>query len=319
MSKRRLPHGRITETEGGATPDAKASKPIPRKRQKTTVSASPVKRVKRSSSTSADDELVTVDDAWIDWPAPRAAIERAREFLVDISKAQRRVLLLPDKDADGLTAGYVCQKTLELLGLPASNIFVHVLSKGTNVHSESEIEGIERLVENHDIDRVIILDQGSRPGPVVRNLKDGLGAVLLIDHHQSDESIVSHADDGFVNKASLIALLKSYGDKVDGFKDRVGDNFARGHNEATGGIIRRVSVLKLRRGSFSHGASCLSIQEEFEKLLLAMGIDENKARGTTKRAATKTGKGKIIDPKQSNGIKDFFKVAPPVAATQPGQ
>lgn len=48
------------------------------------------------------------------------------------------------------------------------------------------------------------------------------------------------ADDGVVS-ASLISLLKSYGEKVEGFKERVGDNFARGHNEATGGIIRRVS------------------------------------------------------------------------------
>ncbi|KAJ9100590.1 hypothetical protein QFC21_003634 [Naganishia friedmannii] len=99
-------------------------------------------------------------------------------------------------------------------------------------------------------------------------------------------------------RPSLIALLKSYGDKVEGFRDRVGDNFARGHNEATGGIIRR---------------------EEFEKLLLAMGIDETKARSTTKAAMTKTGKGKVIDPKQKNGIKDFFRVAPPVAASQCGR
>lgn len=78
-------------------------------------------------------------------------------------------------------------KTLELLGLPPSNIFVHVLSKGTNVHSPSEIETVEKLVEEHDIERVVVLDQGSRPGPVVRNLRDGLGAVLVIDHHQSED------------------------------------------------------------------------------------------------------------------------------------
>lgn len=33
----------------------------------------------------------------------------------------------------------------------------------------------------------MVLDQGSRPGPVVRNLRDGLGAVLVIDHHQSED------------------------------------------------------------------------------------------------------------------------------------
>lgn len=78
-------------------------------------------------------------------------------------------------------------KTLELLGLPPSNIYVHVLSKGTNVHSPAEIETVEKLVEENGIERAVILDQGSRPGSVIRNLPDGLGAVLVIDHHQSDE------------------------------------------------------------------------------------------------------------------------------------
>jgi hypothetical protein len=40
--------------------------------------------------------------------------------------------------------------------------------------------------------------------------------------------------------ANLIELLKEYGDSIEGFADRVGDDFARGHKEATGGIIARV-------------------------------------------------------------------------------
>ena len=87
----------------------------------------------------------------------------------------------------GFAAGYVLQKTFEFLGLPPSHIFVHILSKGTNVHSISEIEAAEKFVKDNGIERVVILDQGSRPGPVIRNLPDGLEAVLLIDHHQSDE------------------------------------------------------------------------------------------------------------------------------------
>jgi hypothetical protein len=58
------------------------------------------------------------------------------------------------------------------------------------------------------------------------------------------------------------------------------------------------------------------LQEEFEKLLLAIGIDENKPKTPTK-SATKTGKGKVIDPKQKNGIKDFFRVAPAATSTEP--
>lgn len=41
--------------------------------------------------------------------------------------------------------------------------------------------------------------------------------------------------------ANLIALLKEYGDMIPGFRERVGEDFARGHKEATGGIIQKVS------------------------------------------------------------------------------
>jgi hypothetical protein len=47
--------------------------------------------------------------------------------------------------------------------------------------------------------------------------------------------------------ANLIALLKEYGDSIDGFRERVGDDFARGHKEATGGIIHKVRSSSLNR------------------------------------------------------------------------
>lgn len=89
-----------------------------------------------------------------------------------------------------IAAGYVLHKTLELLGLLADHIYVHVLSKGTNVHSETEVSAMERMVDENGIERVVVLDQGSRPGKIVGNLPDGGKALLLIDHHQSEE--VSH-------------------------------------------------------------------------------------------------------------------------------
>ena len=86
-----------------------------------------------------------------------------------------------------MIAGYVLHKTLELLGLASDDIYVHVLSKGTNVHSETEVASMERMVEEHKIERVVVLDQGSRPGKIVGNLPEGGSALLLIDHHQSEE------------------------------------------------------------------------------------------------------------------------------------
>jgi hypothetical protein len=40
--------------------------------------------------------------------------------------------------------------------------------------------------------------------------------------------------------ANLIALLTEYGKSIPGFLERVGGDFARGHKEATGGIILKV-------------------------------------------------------------------------------
>jgi len=46
---------------------------------------------------------------------------------------------------------------------------------------------MEKLVQMHGIESVVVLDQGSRPGKIVGNLPEGGSALLLIDHHQSEE------------------------------------------------------------------------------------------------------------------------------------
>ena len=99
-------------------------------------------------------------------------------------KHKRTVLLVPDKDADGLTAGFVLHKTLTLLSLPPENIKVHVLSKGTNVHSDQE----KVTMDSYGCDRVIVLDQGSRPGPsIISTTSEAEKTVLIVDHHMSTE------------------------------------------------------------------------------------------------------------------------------------
>ncbi len=50
---------------------------------------------------------------------------------------------------------------------------------------------MEALVEEHGIERAVVLDQGSRPGSILRNLKGvGLAGLMVIDHHQSQEVCV---------------------------------------------------------------------------------------------------------------------------------
>ncbi|KXJ88197.1 DHH family protein [Microdochium bolleyi] len=117
------------------------------------------------------------DDAGNDiWPAPQAQIDRAREIIKECAAMGRRTLIVPDKDADGLSSGAILQRTLVLLGLDPALISVHLLQKGSNIHDESERVAMTK----HDPHYVFVLDQGSRAGPpvVIKPHK-----ALVIDHH----------------------------------------------------------------------------------------------------------------------------------------
>ena len=53
------------------------------------------------------------------WPASAEALSAGRAFLRNIAQQdqqQQRVVLVPDKDADGLCAGAIIKRTLERLG-----------------------------------------------------------------------------------------------------------------------------------------------------------------------------------------------------------
>ncbi|KAH9908501.1 DHH phosphoesterase [Xylariomycetidae sp. FL2044] len=110
------------------------------------------------------------------WPAPRRQIDGARKFILECASANKRTLIVPDKDADGLTSGAILQKTLVLLGLDPGLISAHLLQKGRNIHDEAEREAMAA----HKPDYVIVLDQGSRKGPPVI---DGPHKALVVDHH----------------------------------------------------------------------------------------------------------------------------------------
>lgn len=86
---------------------------------------------------------------------------------------------MPDKDADGLSSGAILRHTLILLGLREDLIDVHVLSKGTNVHSPSERAAMEAYYPAY----VFVLDQGSRQSPPL--VSDPDVCSLVIDHHHA--------------------------------------------------------------------------------------------------------------------------------------
>ena len=88
-------------------------------------------------------------------------------------------MIVPDKDADGLTSGVIVYRTLEALGLDTELIDVHLISKGTTIHSETE----RQAMQEKRPERVIVLDQGSRRGPRIVNSE--ATTCLVIDHHNA--------------------------------------------------------------------------------------------------------------------------------------
>lgn len=80
-------------------------------------------------------------------------------------------------------AGTIMYKCLTMMGLPSDKIHVHHLAKGTNIHTDQERD----IMQSYAADRLIVLDQGSRPGPELISTEEGESKSLIIDHHLSSE------------------------------------------------------------------------------------------------------------------------------------
>ncbi|EJD07456.1 DHH phosphoesterase [Fomitiporia mediterranea MF3/22] len=113
-------------------------------------------------------------------------MDHAREFIKVCVSEKHLTLLVPDKDADGLSSGKIMHHTLTSLGLPKDCIRVHMLAKSASVFQDSERE----KMEGYGATRIIVMDQGSRGGPSLVSpvTPDGkYVSTLIIDHHESDE------------------------------------------------------------------------------------------------------------------------------------
>ncbi|EME49427.1 hypothetical protein DOTSEDRAFT_163787 [Dothistroma septosporum NZE10] len=116
------------------------------------------------------------EDGKIQWPAPKVDVDRAREIIVKCANDRKPTVIVPDKDADGLSAGAILRHTLLLLELPKDLVHVHLLSKGNTVHSDDERAKIAELEPSY----IFVVDQGSRAAPPLI-ASEHVG--LIIDHH----------------------------------------------------------------------------------------------------------------------------------------
>lgn len=94
--------------------------------------------------------------------------------------AKQRTLIIPDKDADGLTSGAILERTLALLGLDQDLISVHIIRKGGNVHDDAS----RKAMAAYKPAFIFVLDQGSRQSPP---LIEAPHRAIVIDHHYAEE------------------------------------------------------------------------------------------------------------------------------------
>ncbi|KAH6642357.1 hypothetical protein C7974DRAFT_302198 [Boeremia exigua] len=155
--------------------------------------ASPLKRKadQPAASTAAKKQKVVVpeyhtapqrrdDTGEIVWPARQEQIERAREIIRECAQAQKPIVILPDKDADGLSSGAILHHTLTSLGLRPDLISVYFPPKGSNVHDDTTNQALTEIAPSY----VFVLDQGSRKGAALLDLPH---TCLLVDHHFAED------------------------------------------------------------------------------------------------------------------------------------
>ncbi|KAL5531570.1 hypothetical protein ACEPAG_4447 [Sanghuangporus baumii] len=147
-------------------------------------STNPSASKKRKANSDSNGSNSSSQD-FTNWPAPREHMDDARAFIRECTRGKYTTLLVPDKDADGLSSGKIMHYTLTALGLPSDRILVHMLAKSSSVFQDSEREKMEA----HGATRIIVMDQGSRGGPPLVSPITKTGdtvRTLIIDHHESD-------------------------------------------------------------------------------------------------------------------------------------
>jgi hypothetical protein len=96
------------------------------------------------------------------------------------ASSRKNTLIVPDKDADGLSSGVIVYRTLIALGLDPSLIGAHLVQKGHTVHSELERTSMAAKKPGY----IIVLDQGSISAPPLVDEPETKS--LILDHHLSD-------------------------------------------------------------------------------------------------------------------------------------
>ncbi|PWN40025.1 hypothetical protein IE81DRAFT_317176 [Ceraceosorus guamensis] len=200
------------------------------------------------------------DGSHLAWPVPQSDLERARAFIKRMAdcamaedergrEAEREgerergererdsreslgsagastptILIVPDKDADGLASGCILHRTLLAMGVPASRIAIHHVSRAGHPGTSQE----RRAMSEKRARWIVVLDQGSRAGDELvdgsaagwqweeridaqeqneRDRRQGRARCAVFDHHHLGEG---GAGAGGGPKGSLMINASSY-------------------------------------------------------------------------------------------------------------
>lgn len=109
------------------------------------------------------------------WPAPASRIDEARALIAELCARGAKIAVAPHADVDGLAAGVLAIEAIERLG---GEPLVALPGKGEHVHSTPMRTRLREL----QADGLIVLDMGSRRGPIVEGLP-----TIVLDHHDARE------------------------------------------------------------------------------------------------------------------------------------
>ncbi|PWZ01790.1 DHH phosphoesterase [Testicularia cyperi] len=164
---------------------------MPKRKQQTTSTGSggddKDDAISNNSSGSAI-KVARLSETCSEWPAPPSRMADAVAFLRQCAASKERVLIVPDKDADGLCSGVIMHRTLiEALDIDPSLVDVHLMTKGSSPSESAQRDAMAA----HNARYIIVLDQGSRNSPpLVPGAEHGWDSrhpdaihTMVLDHH----------------------------------------------------------------------------------------------------------------------------------------
>ncbi|KAA8893214.1 hypothetical protein FN846DRAFT_914301 [Sphaerosporella brunnea] len=117
------------------------------------------------------------------WPAPSKDIMAARDFIRESAASPKNILIVPDREPDGMASGTIVSLVLQLLGKPESEIRIHFTAAGFTIFNPLERARLSRVCQKENVSHVIVLGQGARASWSLLEKSIETKALIINDQH----------------------------------------------------------------------------------------------------------------------------------------